>query len=226
MTGLFSCSASRCDCFWKLGGLPVLTHPYLMMVGTVILSDLVTSSFHLQFSMATLKLLQKALLASFYSLVTSFWPVIFCGNLLTEDYFSTVSYFWCFIRHTEYFGISYISERNLKSGRWVERAERSRLNPFFAYTCPGNISTFLWLLHVDRRPLGNLSPSIVWKRSTGPLVSQSPNPTGHLNHPHRFWPWDKSSLASLALLSCSSLGFSFPKPRKDVHFSLWYKIFS
>lgn len=73
------------DCSWNLSGLPLLTHPTLTMAGSVILSDLVTSSSYSQLSLATGKLLQKALLASFYSLVTgnwSFWPVIFCGNVL------------------------------------------------------------------------------------------------------------------------------------------------
>lgn len=111
-------------CSWKLG-LPVLTHPYLTMVGTVILSDLVTSSFHSQLSLATLMFLQKALLASFYSLVVSFRPVIFCGNPLREDYFSTASYFWCFMTHAKHFRIACISEGNLKSlgGGWTEWGE-------------------------------------------------------------------------------------------------------
>ena len=68
MTLLFSCSA-LCRS-WNLTALPLLTHSPLPMSGPVILSDLVTSSIHSQLLLTTLNLLQKALLASFYSLVT------------------------------------------------------------------------------------------------------------------------------------------------------------
>ena len=59
----------------------------------------------------------------------SFWPVFFCGNPLQEDYFSIVRYFQYFIRYTEHFGISYISQGNLKSGRCVGRVGRGYPNP-------------------------------------------------------------------------------------------------
>lgn len=46
----------RGDCSWTLSGLPLLTHPYLTILGTVILSELLMSSFHSGLWLAPLQL--------------------------------------------------------------------------------------------------------------------------------------------------------------------------
>lgn len=66
-------------------------HLNFTMVGTVILSELVTSSFHSQILQATLKLLQKAFLASFYFLVTSHFDLLSFGVIPCRNTASQLS---------------------------------------------------------------------------------------------------------------------------------------
>lgn len=84
----FSCSANG-GCSWQLGGPPLLPHSYLTKIGTVTLSVLATSLVYSRLSLATRQLLLKALLSSFYSLVTGHFDslsfvMITCKNTISQ----------------------------------------------------------------------------------------------------------------------------------------------
>lgn len=88
-------------------------------------SDLVTPSLHSQLSLATLKLLQKALLASFYSLATGHFDLLYFVVIPCRKTTSQLSAISDVSLDTEHFGISYISQGNRKSlgSGWREWGE-------------------------------------------------------------------------------------------------------